>query len=174
MGHYVTNKDFLEAIKERQEKIKVNPDLIVSNYLGECILKICTNLAHKNNFNGYSYKDEMIADGIENCLAVIDKFDPTKSDNPFAYFTQCAFFAFIRRIQREKRQQEIKGLLIQDMISDGTFTLQDGDESSEFDMTFIEQARNSSFLPTTTKGKKVKETKEENGLLDFCKEDILE
>ena len=110
MAHYVTNKDFLDALVVRRGKLLENPDLQISEYLGECILKICTNLAHKNNFNGYSYKDEMIADGIENCLAVIDKFDPSKSDNPFAYFTQCAFFAFIRRIQREKKQQEIKPL----------------------------------------------------------------
>ena len=168
MTHYVTNKDFLAALKERQETLKSNPSLQISNYIGECILKICTNLAHKNNFNGYSYKDEMVSDAIENCLAVVDKFNPEKSENPFAYFTQCAYFAFIRRIQKEKKQQEIKGALIQEMIADGSFDLQDGDESSDFNMSFLEQAKATSFLPV--KGKKKKEEDPDKGLLEFCEE----
>ena len=173
MSHYVTNKDFLKALVERRELLKTDPDLRVSHYLGECILKICTNLAHKNNFNGYTYKEEMVSDAIENCLAVVDKFDPEKTDNPFAYFTQCAFFAFIRRIHKEKRQQEIKGAIIQDMISDGTFSLQGTDKSSDFDMSFIEQAKNLSMLPVA-KEKKKRAVRENVGLLEFCGEEKVE
>lgn len=67
-------------------------------------MKIATHLAHKPNFAGYSFKDEMVCDGIENCLQYIHNFDPKKSKNPFAYFTQIIFYAFLRRIQKEKKQ----------------------------------------------------------------------
>lgn len=167
MSHYVTNKDFLAALVARQQALLTNPELQISNYIGECILKICTNLAHKNNFNGYSYKEEMVSDAIENCLAVVDKFNPEKSDNPFAYFTQCAYFAFIRRIHKEKKQQEIKGALLQDMIDEGSFELQEGDDSSDFNMSFLEQAKATSFLPIKQKQKKENLNK---GLLEFCED----
>lgn len=105
---YVNNKDFLAALisyKELVEKSKeedtVRPR--VPNYIGECIMKISTHLARKPNFINYTFKDDMIADGIENCLQYIDNFDPSKSSNPFAYFTQIIWYAFIRRIQKEKQ-----------------------------------------------------------------------
>jgi hypothetical protein len=94
----------------------------VSEYIGECFIKIARHLSYKNNFINYSFKDEMISDGIENCLAVVNNFDPAKSKNPFAYFTQIIFFAFIRRIQKEKKQLDTKyryidQLDINDMIT---------------------------------------------------------
>lgn len=168
MAHYVTNPDFQAALVERKTQLKTNPDLRISEYIGECILKICSNLAHKNNFNGYSYKEEMVSDAIENCLAVVDKYDSEKYSNPFAYFTQCAFYAFIRRIHKEKRQQEIKGSIIQDMLDEGLFALNGEDEAGEFDLSFVEAARNSSFFATTKSPKKKKE--EVVGLTEFCED----
>lgn len=105
---YVNNKDFLAALisyKELVEKSKEEDTARprVPNYIGECIMKISTHLARKPNFINYTFKDEMIADGIENCLQYIDNFDPNKSSNPFAYFTQIIWYAFIRRIQKEKQ-----------------------------------------------------------------------
>jgi DNA-directed RNA polymerase specialized sigma subunit len=80
----------------------------VSNYIGQSILLICNNLAKKPNFSGYTYKQEMISDGIIDCISAVDNFDPDKTNNPFAYFTQIAWNAFIRRIQKEKKQTYIK------------------------------------------------------------------
>lgn len=106
--HYVNNKDFYDAIVAYKMKLKEKPDARVPNYIGECILAICNKLSTKPNFIGYSFRDEMIADAIENCIASVDGFDPEKSNNPFAYFTQIAWNAFIRRISKEKKQQYIK------------------------------------------------------------------
>ena len=125
--HYVDNKQFLAAIVERKEQIREaesvgEPKPQISNYLGECILKIANHLSYRPNFINYTYKEEMISDGIENSLQYIDNFDPEKSNNPFAYFTQIIYYAFIRRIAKEKKQQKIKDKILKrsnitDMIS---------------------------------------------------------
>lgn len=80
----------------------------VSNYIGQCFLDIANNLSTKPNFANYTYRDEMISDSIENCIMYATNFDPKKSKNPFAFFTQIIYYAFIRRIQKEKKQQYIK------------------------------------------------------------------
>ena len=80
----------------------------IPEYIGECLLKISTRLSTKPNFINYTYRDEMISDGIENCVNYIGNFNPEKSTNPFAYFTQIIYYAFLRRIQREKKQLYIK------------------------------------------------------------------
>jgi hypothetical protein len=142
MAHYVDNKKFLEAIVEYRSKVteaklKDKPKPIVSNYIGECILKIATHLSYKPNFINYSYREEMISDGIENCLQYIDNFDPSKSNNPFAYFTQIIYYAFLRRIQKEKKQTYIKGKMIQELPME-LFDVQDGEESNLFHNTYME------------------------------------
>jgi hypothetical protein len=106
--HYVNNKEFLAAMVEFRESVKLaesNGDNrpVVPNYIAECIMKIATHLSYKPNFVNYSFREEMICDGIENCLQYIDNFNPEKSNNPFAYFTQIVYFAFLRRIQKEKK-----------------------------------------------------------------------
>ena len=84
----------------------------VTNYIGECFLKIANHLSYRPNFINYTYRDDMISDGIENCLQYMSNFNPNKSNNPFAYFTQIIYYAFIRRIQKEKKQQDVKAKLI--------------------------------------------------------------
>lgn len=111
--HYVNNKDFLAAMVEfrnsvKEAKAKGLERPRITPYIGECIMKIAVHLSHKPNFFGYSYKEEMISDGIENCLLYIDNFDPEKSKNPFAYFTQIIYFAFLRRLQKEEKQRYTK------------------------------------------------------------------
>lgn len=106
--HYVNNRDFYEAIVVYKQKLKENPETRISDYIGQCIFAICTKLSTKPNFIGYTFRDEMISDAVENCIASVDGFDPEKSSNPFAYFTQIAWNAFIRRIAKEKKQQYIK------------------------------------------------------------------
>ena len=90
-----------------------NPRPRVTNYIGSCFLKIATHLSYKPNFVNYMFREDMICDGIENCLQYIDNFDPEKSKNPFAYFTQIIYYAFLRRIQKEKKQLEIKGKILE-------------------------------------------------------------
>ncbi len=85
----------------------------VPNYVGECFLKIATHLSYKPNFVNYMFREDMICDGIENSLQYIHNFDPEKSTNPFAYFTQIIYYAFLRRIQREKKQLEIKNKILE-------------------------------------------------------------
>lgn len=131
--NYIDNKTFYEAIKQYKQTVKEaeqqnKPKPILPNYLGECILLIANRLATKPNFINYSYRDEMIADGIENCIMYIDNFDPDKSTNPFAYFTQIIYFAFLRRIQKEKKHLYIKHQVYKNSaISEELFDLQDGD-----------------------------------------------
>jgi len=116
--HYVNNKEFLYAIVEYKAKVREaqeqgKPKLRITNYLGSCFLKIATHLSYKPNFVNYMFKDDMVCDGIENCVQYINNFNPEKSSNPFAYFTQIIHYAFLRRIQKEKKQLEIKTKIIE-------------------------------------------------------------
>lgn len=116
--HYVNNKEFLLALMEYRRQLSLSkergdPKPRISNYVGECFLKIATHLSFKPNFVNYMFKDDMISDGIENCVQYIHNFDPEKSQNPFAYFTQIIHYAFLRRIQKEKKQLEIKNKIIE-------------------------------------------------------------
>lgn len=112
-NHYVNNKTlYTEMVKYRtalldaREAGTAKPP--IPNYVGECLMLIANRLSFKVNFINYSYKEEMVLDGIENCIAAIDNFDPEKSSNPFAYFTQIMHYAFIRRIQKEQKQAYVK------------------------------------------------------------------
>ena len=130
--HYVNNKELLEALIVYRAKVEASFMEIngreptkadrsqhwpgkpqITNYLGECFLKIATHLSYKPNFVNYMFRDDMISDGIENCVQYIHNFDPEKSKNPFAYFTQIIHYAFLRRIQKEKKQLEIKTKIIE-------------------------------------------------------------
>ena len=111
--HYVNNKDFTAAVAEYVEKIneakakdKTPPKM--SEYIGECIYKIATRLSTRPNFINYTYRDEMICDAIENCIQYLGNFNVEKSNNAFAYVTQICYYAFLRRIQKEKKQVYIK------------------------------------------------------------------
>ncbi len=116
--HYVNNKEFSQAVvnyctvvKEAKEKESTLP--IVPNYIAQCFLKIAEGLSHKSNFIRYTYREEMVMDAVENCLKAIENYNieaATRSGNPnaFAYFTQISWYAFLRRIAKEKKQQDIK------------------------------------------------------------------
>ena len=116
--HYVNNKEFLAAlIKLREDReiaeIQGKEKPRIPRYIGECFLKIATHLSFKPNFVNYMFKEDMISDGIENCVQYIHNFNPEKSQNPFAYFTQIIHYAFLRRIQKEKKQLEIKNKILE-------------------------------------------------------------
>ena len=147
--NYVNNKDLLEALIKYKEACREAEDAgdplpRVPDYIGKCIYQIATRLATKPNFSGYSYKEDMISDGIENCLLYIGNFNPEKSQNPFAYFTQIIWYAFLRRIQKEKKQMYIKFKSSQNMLATGD-TYAGGNEvnlnlttSADYMNTFIE------------------------------------
>lgn len=143
-AHYVDNKKFYSALVEYRKQIdhaKANglEKPKVSEYIGECFLKIATHLSYRANFINYSFRDDMISDGIENCLTAVDKFDPERSTNPFAYYTQIIFFAFVRRIQKEKKQQATKYKLIENI--DFEQLLDQSKENEEYTNHIIELMR---------------------------------
>ena len=112
-NHYIDNKKFLQALIDYKVEVKAaeqnseeRPQ--VPEYIGDCFIKIANHLAYKNNFINYSFREDMILDAIENCLTYMDNFDPAKSSNPFAYFTQITYYAFVRRIQKEKKHLHTK------------------------------------------------------------------
>lgn len=128
--HYVNNRELLEALIVYRAKVanaKENnlPKPRITNYLGECFLKIATHLSYKPNFVNYMFREDMISDGIENCVQYIHNFNPEKSQNPFAYFTQIIHYAFLRRIQKEKKQLEIKNKIIERTGFDEVMTVDD-------------------------------------------------
>lgn len=167
--HYVNNAEMLAAVTQyRADLAKSKEDGTeaprIPEYLGECILKIATRLSRKYNFINYSYRDDMILDGIENCMQCMHSFDPTKSSNPFSYFTQVIYFAFLRRIAKEKKQSYIRGKLIQDMAFE-SFELQGHDDDADFKnayTAFIQSHQNfdDSFIKKKEKVEKKKTDKQ--------------
>ena len=171
--HYVNNKEFLEAMvawgekcAEAKQNGKEQPP--VTNYIGECFLKIATHLSYRPNFINYTYRDEMISDGIENCLQYVANFNPEKSKNPFAYFTQIIYYAFLRRIQKEKKQTHVKNKMIENVQYE-SWTTMDGDDTSYSVSGFDPNI----MLPDEDVYKpKKKPSVKSKGLETFMKEDI--
>ena len=140
--HYVNNKEFLLALVDFKAECKVaeengEPKPRINNYIGECFLKIATHLSYKPNFVNYMFREDMICDGIENCVQYIGNFDPSKSSNPFAYFTQIIYYAFLRRISKEKRQLEIKNKIITKSGYDQLFHSDGNDDHSAMNLSLI-------------------------------------
>jgi DNA-directed RNA polymerase specialized sigma24 family protein len=111
--HYVNNEQFLIVMRDyRENYLKSKDDETtppqIPDYAGECFLKIAERLSHRPNFINYAFREEMVSDGIENCVMYASNFNPEKSTNPFAYFTQIIYYAFLRRIEKEKKQLYIK------------------------------------------------------------------
>ena len=166
--HYVDNKKFLQAMIDWRETWPDEENIPpVTSYIGECFLKIATHLSYRPNFINYTYRDEMISDGIENCLQYVKNFNPEKSKNPFAYFTQIIYYAFLRRIQKEKKQTHVRNKIIEKSNYDA-FTTMEGDDTgyivSGFDPIVM--------LPDEDVYKpKKKETKPAKGLEKFMESD---
>jgi len=160
--HYVNNKEFLAAMVEyrksvleaKEKGVKKPP---VTDYIGECFLKIANHLSYRPNFINYTFRDDMISDGIENCLQYLDNFNPETSNNPFAYFTQIIYYAFIRRIQKEKKQITIKQRMIAEANYDD-MTLQPG-EDRDFKNQFTEFLQKNTVVDEPVKKEKKKTKK---------------
>ena len=175
-SHYVDNKKFLAALidyktsidaaKEKNEQIPQVP-----RYIGECFIKIATHLSYKSNFINYTFKDDMVSDGIENCLTAATKFDPAKSSNPFAYYTQIIYFAFIRRIQKEKKHQATKYKIIENLDLDSIIQNSDDSESSRQLVDYLKKQLDNidperRETPSETKSRKKKSAEKDNSFID--------
>jgi DNA-directed RNA polymerase specialized sigma24 family protein len=177
-NHYIDNKVlYTEMIKyisklssAKEEGLPKSQYPRVPEYIGVAIYKIATKLATKPNFSGYSYKEEMISDGIENCLMYLHNFNPDKSKNPFAYFTTIIYYAFLRRIQKEQKQQYIKQKsLINSSIMN---TLVDqSEDSNHFNAAYVHlnDDRSNDLIKKFEKNKPIKE-KKKKGIENFLGE----
>ena len=150
--HYVNNADFSQAVVDyvktvRQAKEEDKPLPIVTDYIAQCFLKICEGLSHKANFVRYTYREEMVMDAVENCLKAIenyniDKATRTGKPNAFAYFTQIAWYAFLRRIEKEKKQQDIRLKYISESGLDTILESEgDNDEAIRQTQAFVDELR---------------------------------
>ena len=167
--HYINNADFLKALIEYKERKEKNPDEKIPDYIGECWMKIAEGLSHKPNFINYTYREEMISDGIENCLMYFENFDTTKYTNPFAYFTQIIYFAFLRRIQKEKKQLYVKYKATEQFgILDDFEMLEFEDGTSKQFELYDNIAQ---FIETYEESKKKKKAVKPKGLEKFIKGD---
>jgi hypothetical protein len=145
--HYVDNKKFHEEMvlykNHCADVKKKDPDSlvpIIPDYIGDCFMRIAERLSLRPNFVNYAFRDEMIADGIENCVQSAHNFNPEKSSNPFSYFTQIIYYAFIRRIQKEKKQLYIKYKSIHNnsMLSDSV-DLSAHDNEGQFNVEVLSE-----------------------------------
>jgi hypothetical protein len=172
--HYVNNKELYQKLVERKKLVNEaielgQPKPKVDNYLGKVILDISNRLSYRYNFINYTYRDEMVCDAIENCLDVVDKFDPEKSTNPFAYFTKIAFRAFVRRIQKEKKQQLIKNKILENIPLDEFIDLQDQDDDGGYTNIYLEFMRENNYNDTDEL-EQSKPTKKKQQLEQFMEE----
>jgi DNA-directed RNA polymerase specialized sigma subunit len=178
--NYVNNPEFLQAIidykqqcKDAEESGEPNPQ--IPNYIGECIYQISNRLATKPNFSGYTYKEEMISDGLENAIQALKNFDPQKSSNPFAYFTHIIWYAFLRRIDKEKKQVYIRHKVTEQSVLTGTAVEKEEGASGEPGYIDLNNDYMNDFVSNyekrmETKSKAQKKTKKK-GLEKFYGED---
>ena len=150
--HYINNKkmydefckyrEIVQAAKAEGRELPRIPE-----YIGECFYKIATRLSTKYRFANYTYRDEMISDAIENCVMVVNGFDPNKSNNPFAYFTQVIRNAFFRRIMKEKKQQYVKYRSMQKMTIDSGLSLhQEMDDARSIENSYLTMEHVNEFI----------------------------
>ncbi len=166
--HYVDNKKFFnemviwkKAVKEAEETEEPRPP--VTEYIGRCFLEIAENLSKKPNFMNYVFKDDMVGDGIENCILYAHNFDPKKSKNPFSYFTQIIYYAFLRRIEKEKKQAYIKYKMMKINDEDGEYTKWIRDKDFEdYNSTYSKNLLTDADLEKLEPSKKRKKRKKKN------------
>jgi hypothetical protein len=149
--HYVDNVKFCEALTayrtaciKAEKRKRETPQ--ISDYIGECFLKIATHLSRRPNFAGYSYREDMVSDGVENCLRYVRNFDPKKSKNPFSYFTQIIYYAFLRRLQAERKVQYTKYRVAERMVIDQDLATMPGYDRSNLDTAFLDHANVQDFV----------------------------
>lgn len=191
--HYVNNAQFSQAVVDyvktvREAKKEERQLPIVTDYIAQCFLKICEGLSHKANFVRYTYREEMVMDAVENCLKAIENYDIDKATrtgkpNAFAYFTQIAWYAFLRRIEKEKKQQDIRLKYISESGLDTILESEgDNDEAIRQTQAFVDELRERIDLVKDSdrhikqygeKQKKRRRRRVDSDLSDFLGEDDL-
>jgi hypothetical protein len=168
MSEYVNNKQFYAMIcKFKEECNKAEDENLptprIPEPIGNCFVMIATKLATKGNFVGYTYKDEMISDALENCVVAVHSFNPEKSKNPFAYFTQIIWYAFLRRIEKEKKQTYVKYKALEHLALEERLNDVEGELYSKYD------TENEKMKPIIEKfdKKKTSKKKKDGGLEKF-------
>jgi hypothetical protein len=181
-NHYVDNKQLQEVMVEYKTAVleaeeKGLPAPRVPEYVGECVLQIANRLSTKPNFINYSYREEMISDGIENCMCYINNYDPFEYSNPFAYFTQIIYYAFLRRIQKEKKQLYVKHKALENsMIMDELVEQNEFDDNDYGTPTYIDvdNANMAEFVEQFEASMKGNKPAEKKGVEKFFDEDQKE
>lgn len=178
--NYINNAEFYDAMvryKQACREAEESGDELprIPNYIGECIFEIAKRLSYKPNFINYSYRDDMISDGIENAVMCVHNFDPDKSTNPFAYFTQVIYFAFIRRIQKEKKQLYVKHKVVENSVMTGQ-AVNASDHSDVGGAAYIDLNNDymNSFVENyeaSMEKKKQEKQKKKEGLENFYEDD---
>ena len=180
-NHYVDNKklyacivEYRQSVLDAKEQKTLRPQ--VPNYVGHCILMIANRLSTKPNFVNYSYREEMISDGVENCICYIDNFDPAKSSNPFAYFTQIIYYAFLRRILKEKKQLYIKNKSFENSMLMNELMEQSEFDEKDFTPSYIDMDNENmhDFIKTFEENLLSKKKKRKKGIENFLEEEVVE
>jgi len=180
-NHYVDNKklyacivEYRQTVIDAKEQKTLRPQ--VPNYVGHCILMIANRLSTKPNFVNYSYREEMISDGVENCICYIDNFDPAKSSNPFAYFTQIIYYAFLRRILKEKKQLYIKHKSLENSMLMNELMEQSEFDEKDFTPSYIDMDNENmhDFIKTFEEKLLSKKKKRKKGIENFLEEEVVE
>lgn len=172
-NHYVNNEDFLQAMIEFKENCEIAKNAgkarpVIPDYIAKCIMMIAEKLSRKPNFYSYTFREDMVGDAIKNCILYIDNFDPSIGKNPFAYFTQIIYFAFIQRINKERKQLYVKYKSTEELSILGDYeqfelSEMDGEgEGRQFELyenisEFIDNYEEKNNIKKTTKKKKQKE-----------------
>ena len=170
MSEYINNKEFYKLLTDYKEKCKIaeeedKPVPRIPEKIGSCFLMIAQRLSSKHNFSGYTYKEEMVSDALENCVVAVHSFNPEKSSNPFAYFTQIIWFAFLRRIEKEKKQTYVKYKSLEHFIIESST---DGEEIAPYSTFDIS---NEKMKPIIEKFEKKPKKKEPKGVEKFVESD---
>ena len=177
-AHYVDNKQLYQAIVEYRKIVKEceaegKPRPPIPRYIGHCMLMIANRLSTKPNFVNYPYREEMVSDGVENCVCYFDNYNPDRYDNPFAYFTQIIYFAFLRRIQKEKKQLYIKhkslenSIIMNELVEVGD--VDDGDFVPAY--SGLDSENTSDFVKAFESNLDKKRKKRKKGVEKFIEED---
>ena len=178
--NYVNNEHFLQAMVAYKKAVREAEDSgeelpRIPNYIGLCFHDIATRLSYSHNFINYPYREDMVADGLENAVVAVHNFDPEKSSNPFGYFTQVIYFAFIRRIHKEKKQLYVRHKVLENSILMDTFI--DSGKSADTDAVSFEGLLTNDYMvgfveryeASMEKKKKPKVAK--SGIENFVEED---
>lgn len=173
MAEYINNKEFYQMLVDYRDKCVAaendgKPQPRIPDNIGMCFMMIAQRLSSKSNFAGYTYRDEMVSDALENCVTAIRSFNPDKSTNPFAYFTQIIWYAFLRRIEKEKKQTYVKYKALEELVLDDSM-IEDNEGGAGYASFELD---NEKMIPIIEKFEKKKEKKKKkHGIEKFIEDE---